>query len=233
MPDRSPPPALRADQILDAAATLLVRHGYRKVTVDDISREAGIGKGTVYLHWRSKQELFEALFLREAIAYVEGLLDQLRRDPRAVLPHRLLSESFLIVSARPVLRSLVTGDLAPLRSGLQASPLRSADLLATERFFALLTEHGLLRRDVPNLTYVLKAVHSGFYLLQSLDPTDAGLDVHAKAEALAHVIRTACEPATTPNSKALATAAAELITVFEKLIPPYRAWIYGEQPERR
>ncbi|MGW2198666.1 helix-turn-helix domain-containing protein, partial [Streptosporangium sp. NPDC001682] len=42
----------RADRILDAAAELLVRLGYRKVTIDDIARLAGIGKGTVYLHPR-------------------------------------------------------------------------------------------------------------------------------------------------------------------------------------
>lgn len=47
----------REDLILDAADQLLARFGYKKMTVEDIAREAGIGKGTVYLHFPSKQEV--------------------------------------------------------------------------------------------------------------------------------------------------------------------------------
>jgi AcrR family transcriptional regulator len=43
-------------KILDAAERLLGRFGYRKMTVDDIAAEAGIGKGTVYLSFPSKEE---------------------------------------------------------------------------------------------------------------------------------------------------------------------------------
>ena len=49
--------ASREDLILDAADRLLARYGYRKMTIDDLAREAGIGKGTVYLHFRSKEDV--------------------------------------------------------------------------------------------------------------------------------------------------------------------------------
>jgi AcrR family transcriptional regulator len=53
-----PVPAVgHRDRILDAAERLLGRFGYRKMTVDDIAREAGIGKGTVYLSFPSKEEV--------------------------------------------------------------------------------------------------------------------------------------------------------------------------------
>jgi AcrR family transcriptional regulator len=45
------------DAILDATDRLLARFGYRKMTVEDISVEAGIGKGTIYLHFSSKEEV--------------------------------------------------------------------------------------------------------------------------------------------------------------------------------
>src|SRR3954466_13223894 len=75
--------------ILDAAERLLARHGYRKTTMDDIAREVGIGKGTTYLHFGSKEDVFLATIdrivdrlcvrLRE-IAGEEGPLDdRLRR----------------------------------------------------------------------------------------------------------------------------------------------------------
>jgi AcrR family transcriptional regulator len=46
-----------ADTILDAMERLLGRFGYKKTTMDDVAREAGIGKGTIYLHFPSKEEL--------------------------------------------------------------------------------------------------------------------------------------------------------------------------------
>lgn len=218
----------RADRILDAAADLLVRLGYRKVTIEDIAQQVGIGKGTVYLHWRTKQQLFEALILREAIIYVDRLVDGLRGDPSMALPHRLMAASFLIIHDRPVLREMFTGEVKQLKAVLADSAMRGHDLFATARFFDLLTRHGLLRDDVPNLAYALTAVHSGFHLLDNLDPA-ATLDVRTRADSLAHIIMTAFEPAERPSPQVLTTAATEIMAVLEDVIPPYREWIYGHQ----
>ncbi|WP_234322969.1 helix-turn-helix domain-containing protein, partial [Streptomyces sp. NRRL S-350] len=48
----------RAERILDTTAELLEQHGYRRVTIDDVASRAGIGKGTVYLHWKTREALF-------------------------------------------------------------------------------------------------------------------------------------------------------------------------------
>jgi AcrR family transcriptional regulator len=45
------------EAILDAAQKLFARFGYKKTAVDEIAKEAGIGKGTVYLYFRSKEEI--------------------------------------------------------------------------------------------------------------------------------------------------------------------------------
>ena len=50
-------PETREDLILNAADRLLARYGYKKMTVEDLANEAGIGKGTVYLHFPSKEEV--------------------------------------------------------------------------------------------------------------------------------------------------------------------------------
>jgi AcrR family transcriptional regulator len=67
------PPEIR-DAILDAAERLLAHFGYKKTTMDDLAREAGIGKGTVYLHFQSKEEV--ALSTIDRI--VDRLLERLR-----------------------------------------------------------------------------------------------------------------------------------------------------------
>src|SRR3954468_8267845 len=62
------------DRILDAADRLLARYGYQKMTIDDLAREVGIGKGTVYLHFRSKEEIVLFRVDRVVQRMVERLL---------------------------------------------------------------------------------------------------------------------------------------------------------------
>jgi AcrR family transcriptional regulator len=64
------------DLILDAADRLLARYGYRKMTVDDIAQEVGIGKGTIYLHFSSKEEV--------ALSRIDRVIDQLKDRLRAL-----------------------------------------------------------------------------------------------------------------------------------------------------
>ena len=59
--------------ILDAADRLLARYGYRKMTMDDLAQEVGIGKGTIYLHFRSKEEIV----LSHVDRIVERVLERL------------------------------------------------------------------------------------------------------------------------------------------------------------
>ncbi|MEM9454392.1 MAG: helix-turn-helix domain-containing protein [Myxococcota bacterium] len=66
------PQQQREQRILDVAVELFLRHGYDKTTIAEIARAAGIGKGSVYLHFRNKEELLDMLFLRELHAYSEA-----------------------------------------------------------------------------------------------------------------------------------------------------------------
>lgn len=57
------------EAILDATDRLLARYGYRKMTIDDLAKEAGIGKGTVYLYFPSKEEI--------ALSYIDRIVERL------------------------------------------------------------------------------------------------------------------------------------------------------------
>ncbi len=59
-------PAVRRAQILDAAQTCLARSGYHLTTMDDVVRESGLSKGSLYWHFEGKEELLLALFDRYA-----------------------------------------------------------------------------------------------------------------------------------------------------------------------
>lgn len=71
----------REQRILTAAAELFVYYGYDKTTVSDIARVAGISKGAVYLHFDSKDALFEAVMIREMMAYSEKWFALIDADP--------------------------------------------------------------------------------------------------------------------------------------------------------
>ncbi|MBL8209121.1 MAG: TetR/AcrR family transcriptional regulator [Bryobacterales bacterium] len=48
----------RTAEILEAARRVFARNGYNETTVDQIAEEAGVAKGTVYLYFSSKHDLF-------------------------------------------------------------------------------------------------------------------------------------------------------------------------------
>ncbi|ALG10652.1 hypothetical protein AOZ06_30490 [Kibdelosporangium phytohabitans] len=219
----------RTDRILDAAGELLLRFGYRKVTIEDIARRAGIGKGTVYLHWRTKQELFDALLRRQSIALIVALLERLRADPAEVMPHRMSSSGFLICLDDPLVMALVTGD-AELLGQLRDSPHAGQDLIAADQIHDIWARHGLIRTDMPNLRYAMTAVSTGFYLIDDT-PESAGIDARAKADSMAHALRATFEPATRPNTDALAAAAAEVAAICEDVIDSYRKQLYSDDGE--
>lgn len=210
----------RANRILDAAAAMLLQHGYRKVTVDDIAARAKVGKGTIYLHWRTKAHLFETLLRREFIGLIKQLVDNIREDPAEAMPHRFARASFVVTMRSPLLAALITGN-SDILGDFADTALRGKELLASDEYFDLLIRHGLLRDDIPNLAYAFHAASIGFWLYDSAEPEDPALDTEARADALATLVRHAFEPATPPEPAALTAAAHRLCAIFEDLIAAY------------
>jgi AcrR family transcriptional regulator len=66
----------REEEILDVALTLFSGPGWESVSIDQIAKAAEIGKGTLYNHFASKDELLFRLMLR----FYEGLLSHLKNE---------------------------------------------------------------------------------------------------------------------------------------------------------
>lgn len=217
-------PRERADRVLDAAADLLLSLGPRRTTVDEVARLAGIGKGTVYLHWRTKDELLSAMLLRESAGMLTELVTAVRRDPNEVLPHRFLRSSLLGIHRRPLLRALLARDTT-LLGELADAPERGRALRTSTRLVGLLVKYGLLRHDLPDLPFALGATASGFLHAGDGSPDEAG-----RANALAAVIHRAFEPDDAPDQTTLTAAAAETGALFDEIRAEYQRTIYA--PER-
>lgn len=54
----------RLDQIADATRVLFDRYGYRRTSMDDIARETGVAKATLYAYYDSKEAVFRAMLMR-------------------------------------------------------------------------------------------------------------------------------------------------------------------------
>ncbi|WP_227998279.1 TetR/AcrR family transcriptional regulator [Nocardia australiensis] len=188
----------RADQLLDVASELLLRHGYRRVTVDDIADRGGVGKGTIYLHWKSRDELLLAVLQREVVHSIDQLVSVLHEDMTTTVLHRMTEVHFLGVMRRPLLRALYTTD--PEVLGRLATELHTSQGIHHHRAFddylSLLASHGLLRDDlsIDEISYGYHAVLHGYLNEDAYDRGAHDLSHEHKARLLATTVRRAFEP---------------------------------------
>ncbi len=71
---------LRREAILDAAEQLWLSQPERMANVADIATAAGLAKGTVYLYFRSKEELFLAIHERHVANYFNRVINRAQQD---------------------------------------------------------------------------------------------------------------------------------------------------------
>jgi AcrR family transcriptional regulator len=80
-------PEERPKQILDAALAVFAERGLAAARLDDIAARAGVSKGTIYLYFPNKEELFREVVRTNVIAYLERGEEKFERTsdaPRAL-----------------------------------------------------------------------------------------------------------------------------------------------------
>lgn len=80
-------PEERPGQILEAALAVFAERGLAAARLEDIAKKAGLSKGTIYLYFDNKEDLFRAVVRNTVIAFIEhaeGFLAA-ERDPRQAL----------------------------------------------------------------------------------------------------------------------------------------------------
>lgn len=74
------PRTANPNDILDAAADLFAASHFHEVRLEDIAAKAGVGKGTVYLYWKSKEEVYLAIIRRGFAAVLARIERDLQTD---------------------------------------------------------------------------------------------------------------------------------------------------------
>ena len=126
-------PSPTRDSILDAADRLLGRLGYQKTTLDDLAREAGVGRRTIYLHFEGK----EAVALASIDRVVERLCARLEAIVASARPAAERVRAMLL--ERVMFRIDAVRDYYHELDELFAA-LRPAYMERRERYFAAETE---------------------------------------------------------------------------------------------
>lgn len=139
-------------QIIDAAVRVFARNGFYNSRVSDIAREAGIASGTIYLYFKTKDEILVTLFREKMAAFVAALRAEIARepDPEARI-RRLVRLHFEVLEASPDMAEVVQVEL---RQGQKFFRGASAHEIAA--YFELIgsvlqdgVASGVFRRDLP------------------------------------------------------------------------------------
>ncbi|ETK36637.1 TetR/AcrR family transcriptional regulator [Microbispora sp. ATCC PTA-5024] len=212
----------RTEWILDAAGELLVSRGYRRVTIEEVARRAGVGKGTVYLHFPGKELLFLTVLMRAQSRMIDRLVRQAGDDPSAVLLSSVARSAYLWVHEEPIVRAVLIGDVETLGTLSRSAARDTGDLLTVrertvDAHFSALREHGLVRDDQPLelQRHAYEAILTGYLMIEPMTP-GAAPDVRAAAGMLAHVVRSAFEIPGDPG--AARAAAPRVAAAYRRLL---------------
>jgi AcrR family transcriptional regulator len=195
----------RAEHILDTAATLLVRWGFRKTTVDDVARAAGVAKGTIYLHWKDKNELFRAALMRAQEQVNSEMRERIAADPEGGLPHRLWTHGTLAALANPLMAAVLKGR-TDLFQGLRGAfePTTVQQMVGDyEAYIIQLQQAGLIRADlpVPTITFVTSALKIGLINTPDLFGPEQTPSLEQLTETISDLIRRWLEPDRQPGDQ--------------------------------
>jgi AcrR family transcriptional regulator len=97
-------------QIIDGACRVFLERGFDAASMGEIAREARVSKGTLYVYFKNKEELFEAIVEEQCNAQAEQIFtfDSNERDVEAVLAR--LGDAFVHFMCRR------EGGISPLRT---------------------------------------------------------------------------------------------------------------------
>ncbi|HKM39987.1 MAG TPA: TetR/AcrR family transcriptional regulator [bacterium] len=162
-------PKDKEQAIITAARRMFALHGYSQARVEDIAQAAGVGKGTVYEYFSSKQAMFEQVVEAGMSQYMESLGEQIQMNcsPTAklegittlhlefVTQYQNLANIIIADPAimsphrlrlRKICRQAQQMVVGVMEQGIREGAFRPVDpLLATQSFFGILSSVGVMQ----------------------------------------------------------------------------------------
>lgn len=187
------------DQILDALHELLINDDIRHISVSDIAKQAGIGKGSIYYYFSSKDEIFDALIKR---IYSDALS----------LAKELVSRTDLSIFAR--LSQITNACIAATQDFLKRSELAKEQIPSAERLY----DSAFIHQQFMKYTIVdFKDIYTEI-IQQEIDKGTLRVDSAAEiAEIVLIVLTVKIDNTLSPSSEEeIARTLQSLITLLER-----------------
>lgn len=200
-----------------------MRLGFDKTAVADIAREAGVGKGSVYLHFESKDALLEALMLREVHALSEAWFDAVMADPLGGTLGGMYKATLRGLASSPFMAASMTRDGSLLgrylRSPGNVFEAASRGQQTRHEVIAMMQAAGAVRADIDPkvVAHIMNMISIGMI---SLDTIVAAEEIPPFEDTLSG-IATIMDRALTPNDVHAASAAGK--AVLERVFTTARA----------
>lgn len=181
----SPESLSKRECILVEAAKIFARFGFKKTSIDDIAKEAGVGKGTVYLAAESKEELFYQVLHREVRAWQAACAKVI--DPRIPADQLLLLlylEAQKHLEANTLVRDLFRGEMVrmlPKWAG-RFDELRDLGRANLAEVLRIGVRQGVFRADlqIDDVASLLQDMHLAAQILRPANATDAQMNQRAQ-----------------------------------------------------
>ena len=118
---------MKEKQIVDAARKLFYKFGFKKVSMDEIAREAGVTKKTVYTYFSSKEELFK-YFIQEELDNMKKIVEDIEKEDLDFFEtvHQIIFQLIKYKNKRQFFK-LMTNEAEVLKSSIASKSLNLID----------------------------------------------------------------------------------------------------------
>jgi AcrR family transcriptional regulator len=164
----------RQENILNAAERCFSGQGFHSTSMQDICREAGISPGTLYLYFRSKEDLIEAICLRERAAFAQALT-AIADAPDFMAALRQLADAYCLDQPHSKFCFQIEVNAEALRNPVIGKTVRESDAFIIDRFRTIIEEASAKGRikpatDALTLAQILNIIGDGVFLRRAIDP---------------------------------------------------------------
>ncbi len=162
-------------RVLNAAKDLFLHYGFDKTTMNDIARQAGVSKSTIYLRWNKKEDLFDTLIWRESKDYTEEWIQRVENDPNGGTYGRWMRHALEAFFDNEFLRVLYKQDRRMIGNMLERQGMEdmfSRRMQMFMGFFKQMQDANVVRKDIDaqTLSYLMNSLQYGLIHMVDIIP---------------------------------------------------------------
>ncbi len=149
---------MKEKQIVDAARKLFYKFGFKKVSMDEIAREAGVTKKTVYTYFSSKEELFK-YFIQEELDNMKKIVEDIEKEDLDFFEavHQIIFQLTKYKNKRQFFK-LMTNEAEVLKGSIASKTLNLIDEQIQSYIYDIVKnamEKGYIKKENPEVVTFL------------------------------------------------------------------------------